>query len=221
MNSTNQDNSDNSGTSGAEIREEREFDRMDGLLDDFEEVLSTSPELFIRSYVQKGGQGWSFLLTPEFYVTAAVAGVLSGATYDGFRAIIAKVVRALHQVPGPSNPSPLEMDEDYDPTFDEVLEDSWKQAVRLAMLRNVEHSIDGAAAVHWALFTIELNQALGSVRLGRERYQRLANASAAAGKNKLSPSMLAADIIDQWLEQNQNKRDLKRNLKQTLWRRRL
>ena len=61
--------------------------------------------------------------------------------------------------------------------------------------------------MHWALFTIELNQSFGSIRLGKERYKRLANASAAEG-HKLTPAKLAAQIIDQWLDTNQ--RDSKR-----------
>ena len=62
--------------------------------------------------------------------------------------------------------------------------------------------MDQAIALHWTLFTLELEHSLGSVRLGTRRIARLIRANAASEK-PLDVSPLAARIIDQWLEQNE------------------
>ena len=65
--------------SDAEAQETSEHDDhltgdVDAILDEIDEVLDENAEEFVRSYVLKGGQGWSGFFTPEFYVGAAAAG---------------------------------------------------------------------------------------------------------------------------------------------------
>jgi ubiquitin-like protein Pup len=178
-------------------------DDVDRILDEIDEPLEEGAEDFVRSYVQKGGQGWSGFFTPEFYVGAAAAGILSGATYDIFKGVIRRITKALLQVPGRSHISPEEYEAMESAGYEaEVIKGAWKTASRLAKQENIQHSIDEATALHWALFTIELERSLGSIHLGAQRYERLLQANAAAGE-PLETSQLAARIIDQWLEQQE------------------
>jgi ubiquitin-like protein Pup len=132
-------------------------DDVDRILDEIDEPLEEGAEDFVRSYVQKGGQGWSGFFTPEFYVGAAAAGILSGATYDIFKGVIRRITKALLQVPGRSHISPEEYEAMETAGYEaEVIKEAWKTASRLAKQENIQHSIDEATALHWALFTIEL-----------------------------------------------------------------
>lgn len=169
-------------------------DDVDSIIDEIDEVLDENAEEFVRSYVLKGGQGWTDFFTPEFYVAAATGGVLGGLAYDEFKAVVLRIVKAVRQARG---------EPDYDPFrevnrhYEESIQNAWKNANRLVKKQGIEHSIDEAVALHWTLFTKELERSAGTVRLGAKRHNRLTRA---ANREDLSPSQLAARIIDQWLE---------------------
>jgi ubiquitin-like protein Pup len=189
----------------AEVRERHEdlSDAVDAILDEIDEVMNKNAEEFVRSYVQKGGQGWSGFFTPEFYVGAASAGIYGGATYDMFKAVIRRITKYLLQIPGRTSVTLEEYETSEIPEYEASrIEEAWKTASRLAEQQDVQHSMDEATALHWKLFTQELEHSLGSVRLGNRRIARLVRANAASEK-PLDVSPLAARIIDQWLEQNE------------------
>jgi ubiquitin-like protein Pup len=175
-------------------RHEKLSEDMDSILDEIDEVLEENAEEFIRSYVRKGGQGWTDFFTPEFYVAAATGGVLGGLAYDEFKAVVLRIIKAVRQARG---------EPDYDPFrevtehYEESIQNAWKSANRLVKKQGIEHSIDEAVALHWTLFTKELERSTGTVRLGAKRHNRLTRA---ANREDLSPSQLAARIIDKWLE---------------------
>jgi ubiquitin-like protein Pup len=181
-------------------RHERLSEAVDAILDEIDEVEEENANEFVRSYVQKGGQGWSGFITPEFYVGAAAAGVLSGATYDMFKEVLRRISKALRQVPGRSTGTSKDYEvEDISAYEATVINEAWQIASRLAEQQDIQHSIDQATALHWAVFTMELEHSLGSIHLGTERYERLVRASAASDE-EMDESELAARIIDQWLE---------------------
>lgn len=185
-------------------RHKKLSDDIDRILDEPDEVvLEENAEEFVRSYVQKGGQGWSGFFTPEFYVGAAAAAIPAGATYDIFKAAIRRVTKALLQVPGRSTLTPEEYEAIHAARYEDmIIEEAWKTASRLTKQEDIQHSIDEATALHWTLLTIELQRSLGSIPLGAKRYERLVRASAAT-EESLDASLLAARIIDQWLEQRE------------------
>jgi ubiquitin-like protein Pup len=185
-------------------RHERLSEDVDSILDEIDEVMEENAEEFVRSYVHKGGQGWSGFFTPEFYVGAAAAGVLSGATYDVFKAVIRRIATALLQVPGRRS---IHTQDEYEDALrsgweDQIIEGAWETARRLVKQQDIQHSIDEATALHWVLFTRELGRSLGSVHLGAKRHERLARIGASF-EDPLNASRLAARIIDQWLEQKE------------------
>jgi ubiquitin-like protein Pup len=182
------------GDGEAAERHEKLSDDVDSILDEIDEVLQENAEEFVRSYVLRGGQGWTDFFTPEFYVAAATGGILGGLAYDEFKALVLRIVKAVRKAR--DEPS-------YDPSgivgehYEESIQNAWKNASRLVKKQGIEHSIDEAVALHWALFTKELEQSAGTVRLGAKRHKRLTRA---ANREDLSTSQLAARIIDQWLK---------------------
>lgn len=172
-------------------------EQVDSILDEINEVMDENAEEFARSYVQRGGQGWSDFFTPEFYVAAATGGVLGGLAYDEFKALVLRIVKAVRDARGEPRDDPFpEVTEHYE----ETIQNAWKNASRLVKKQGIEHSIDEAVALHWTLFTKELERSAGTVRLGANRHNRLVRA---AGREDLSPSQLAARIIDQRLEKQE------------------
>jgi len=192
------DDSKTSQEDGDESAEgyEKLTDDVDSVLDEIDEVLEENAEEFVRSYVRNGGQGWSDFFTPEFYVGAATAGVLGGLAYDEFRASVLRVVKYVRDARGGSGFDPFaqNMDSHY---YEDSIRNAWRSANRLVRKQGIEHSIDEATALHWTLFMRELDRDTGTVRLGRQRHSRLAQM---AIREDLSPSGLAARIIDQWLK---------------------
>jgi ubiquitin-like protein Pup len=181
----------------------RPRNEVDAILDEIDGVTEENAEAFVKSYAQKGGQGWSSFLDPSFYAGAAAAGVVAGATWESFKAMLARITKALRQMPGPPSPSPLIGDETYDANFEYMLKRAWATAVLLMDQRDIGHSIDDATALHWALFFIELQRTLRFVRLRSDHYERITRI-AAATPERLDQSQLIAKIIDQWLHQNPN-----------------
>ncbi len=177
-------------------KHEKLSDDVDSILDEIDEVLEENAEEFVRSWVLKGGQGWSDFFTPEFYVGAATAGVLGGLAYDEFKAAVLRVVKYVREARGGQGYDPFapNIDSEY---YEESIRNAWKSANRLVKKQGIEHSIDEATALHWTLFIKELERNTGTVRLGCRRRNRLARA---AIREDLSPSQLAARIIDQWLK---------------------
>lgn len=174
-------------------RQEKLVEDVDSILDEIDEVLEENAEEFVRSYVRKGGQGWSDFFTPEFYVAAATGGVLGGLAYDEFKAVVLRIVKSVRKARGEPEYDPFpEVAEHYE----ESIQNAWESASRLVKKQGIEHTIDQAVALHWTLFTKELERSAGTVRLGNKRHNRLARA---ASREDLSPSQLAARIIDQWL----------------------
>lgn len=202
MSNSDDHRSDDVGRNHQPERREPLTDDVDGILDEIDEILEENAEEFVRSYVRRGGQGWSGFFTPEFYVGAAAAGILAGASYDIFKTVIHSITKALLQVPGRSTVTPEEYEAAVKAGYETlVIKEAWNTASRLARKKDIQHSIDEATALHWALFTIELERSLGYIHLGARRYEQLARVS--AYDHELSgPSELVMRIVDQWLEQN-------------------
>jgi ubiquitin-like protein Pup len=200
------DQQNNENAEEIEPRERHEYliEDTDAILDEIDEVMEENAEEFVRSYILKGGQGWSGFFTPEFYVGAAAASIYNGATYDIFKAVIRRITKALLQVPGRRS---IHARDEYEAAVrlgyeNSIIEGAWKTASRLAKQQDIQHSIDEATALHWVLFTMELERSLGSVHLGAQRYERLARVDAAS-EEPLEVPRLATRIIDQWLEQKE------------------
>src|SRR3954451_2316389 len=75
---------------------------VDSILNEIDESIEENAEAFIHSYLQKGGQGWSEILDPAFFVGAAAAGVAAAATWDTFKLAMTKVIKAIRQAGGPA-----------------------------------------------------------------------------------------------------------------------
>jgi ubiquitin-like protein Pup len=84
-----------------EERSRRLSDGVDKIVDEIDEIWGGDAEEFVRSYVQKGAQGWSTFVHPSFFVCAATAGIVASATYDAFKNVMATIVHAISKVPGP------------------------------------------------------------------------------------------------------------------------
>ena len=183
----------------AELRSE-----LDALLDEIDEPLEEGTEEFVRKYVQKGGQGWSGLLDPSFFVGAAAASLAAAMVWDTFKTVIGRVVHALQNVPGPVTPDALLPDGSLNPEFEELLHEAWWTAERLLKGKETGpllHSMDEATALHWVIFFTEMQKAQGLVRLRPDHYKHISQA-AAATPERLSPSQLVARIVDRWLREN-------------------
>lgn len=190
------DQEEQEGSDEITERNEKLSEYVDAILDEIDEVLEENAEEFVRTYVKRGGQGWSDFFTPEFYVGAATAGVLGRLAYDEFKAVVLRIVRSVREAREGADHDPLTqiIESEY---YEESIKNAWRNAVRLVKKQGIEHSIDESVALHWTLFIRELERSVGTVRLGRRRHDRLTQA---ANRADLSPSQLAARIIDQWLE---------------------
>jgi len=177
-------------------------DETDIILDEIDQVLDETAEEFVRGFVEKGGQGQSFLLSEAFYISAAAQGVIGNASYEIFRAVIVRVIKALRQVPGPHRQDSLRPDGSPDFELEETLRRVWNLAVELTTADGrVEHTTAEYTALHSALYSLELQKSLHIVRLSPEQYDRVARAGTAVPE-QLSPSQLVAKIVDQWLKKN-------------------
>jgi ubiquitin-like protein Pup len=188
---------DRKGERGEELKEE-----LDALLDEIDDVNEESAEEFVKSYAQKGGQGWSSLVDPSFFIGAAAASLAAGITWDVFKTLTGRVVHALRNVPGPSGPDVLLSDGSYDENFEYALNEAWSTAKNLLKTEKpFQHSLDEATALHWLLFFTEMQRAQRFIRLRPDHYERITRA-AAATPERLQPSQVVARIIDQWLREN-------------------
>ncbi|MFD9597363.1 ubiquitin-like protein Pup [Kitasatospora sp. NPDC059973] len=175
-------------------------DSTDATLDAIDAILEENAEEFVRGFVKRGGQGWSTFLDPSFYVGAAAAGIIAGATWDSFKKVIARVHQALSSAPGPA--LPLADEDDLLATAVEVtLEGAWRTAEDLVKQRNPQHSIDEAAALHWVLYSVELFHELNTIRLGPEQYTQIARI-AAEDPERLTADQLVGRIVEQWIQDN-------------------
>jgi len=178
-------------------------DDVDPVLDQIDDILSENAEEFVRSFVDKGGQGWSSMLDPSFFIGATSAGVAAAMTWDAFKLTMKRVLRTVHQVPGPSDGSLLQRNGELDPDLERMLKDVWGTAKGLSGSQIPQHTVDEAEAFHWVLFFGELMRTEGFVKVRRDHYQQLQEA-AAATPEQLTPSQLVARIVDQWLHENPN-----------------
>jgi ubiquitin-like protein Pup len=75
---------------------------VDGLLDEIDDVLEVNAEEFVRSFVRKGGQGWTgLLLDPGFFQGAVAAGVAAIATWETFKLALTRTLKAFRHLEGP------------------------------------------------------------------------------------------------------------------------
>ena len=176
---------------------------VDAVIDEIDTPLDTDAEAFVRSFVQKGGQGWSSFLDPSFFIGAAAAAVAGGAAWDGFKIAMAKTIHALRHIPGANSDHALKDDGSYNPDFEHMLEGVWETARHLIDEYTPDHTLDEATALHWVLFYNELQNTLPAVRLEPRVHARL-TAVAATTPERLSTSQLVARIIDAWLRENPN-----------------
>ncbi len=177
---------------------------VDDLMAEIDDELTANEEDFVRSFVQKGGQGWSGLLDPSFFVAAASISVAAGMSWDSFLRMMNRLVLAVRQVPGPSNTEALLGDDDrLDPSFVEMLEYAWRRAQGLLTKRPSEHSLDEAEIFHWMLFSHDFIRAQYFIRLRPDQYQAIERA-AESDPGRLNPTELLQRIIDRWIDENPN-----------------
>jgi len=176
----------------------KDQEAVDRALDEIDQVLEENAEAFVRSYVQRGAQGWSAFLTPQFFQGAAMAGIVGGATYDSFKLVIQRVVKASRQFR--RNP-----DEDYglEEGLELALRESWITADRLINGGPVQHSMDEATALHWLLFWIEFQKEQCLVRLRKDHYRRVKRVGASFPES-LTPSQAATRILEEWFQEHPN-----------------
>lgn len=186
-----------------QIDQESFTDDVDAILDEIDEVLDENREEFVRSYVQKGGQGQSFIIGMEVLGQMAAWGIWQGLNYDGFKRLIGIITRRFnseHLEVDPEHfgevaPSPIEGDSYYDPEFAADVRRAYKSAERVAKHLELKHTREEEAAFKSFIFMFEM-QHLGFLRIGSETYKRLARAAEAMD---VSPEHLARRIIDQAL----------------------
>jgi hypothetical protein len=154
---------------------------------------------FVRSFVEAGGQGWSAFIDPEFYVMAAAQGVIAEVTWISFKKAMTRTLRSLRLAPGPT--PDLTPGGSLEPAFERQLSQPWERAQGLTQGQNIDHTMDEASALHWMVFSIELQRELKSVKLRPDHYERISRA-AAATVEQLTPDQLVARIIEQWLRSN-------------------
>ena len=167
-------------------RSEELSDDVNALLDQIDEVQEEKAAEFVHTYVQKGGQGDSFILTAQFLAETAALSVWQGMTYDLFKKVVSRINKAIHSA-GELTREPSE----------DELKKGWEDANNVIdRERELNHSYEEAAAFKAIIFANELQHKLGTVHLGSVRYYRLALAAEAEG---LDSSQLARRIIDEWL----------------------
>ena len=196
MSDTEDDKPPNPGSSGDPDVSAVLNDHADAVLDEIDAILEEGSEPFVRSFVGRGGQGWSAFLDPAFYTTAAAHGVISGASWAAVKAAMTRVLRSLRQV-RPINE--LTPEGNLDPHLEQQLRDSWDRTRELLTGAGIDHSADEATALHWTLFAIELKRELKTIELPAEYHDRIYRA-AAETPEQLTPSQLVTRIVDQWLQ---------------------
>ncbi|MFD8383127.1 ubiquitin-like protein Pup [Streptomyces sp. NPDC059679] len=170
----------------------------DGTLSHIDDILQDNSEDFVRSFVERGGQGWSAFLDPQFYALAAAHGVISGATWAAFKSAMTRVLRSLHMVRAHLD---LTTEGTLDPQLEQQLHIAWNRTRKLIQGESIEHSMDEATAFHWTVFAMELESELKTVKLRDDHYQIIARMTAATPESP-TPSQLIARIIDEWLREN-------------------
>lgn len=184
-------------------RQEKLSDDVDAILDRIDEVQEEAAEEFVRSYVQKGGQGWSTFVDPSFFIGAATASIVASATYDSFKKMIATVLHAINKAPGPVETNVYKPDGSLDYEIEYVLREAWDTASELFEENSARHTIDEATALHWALFIETLLSTEPLVRLDPDQFKRLRRAGAKRPE-KLTPSQLVSFVVHQWFARNPN-----------------
>jgi ubiquitin-like protein Pup len=182
-------------------REEQLAPDVDDILAKIDEVWEENAEEFVRSYVQKGGQGGSFQLTIETFAVMAAQGMAQGLAYDGFKRVIDSVIKRFRRQSGLDIPSPLEDDEYYDPHTAAEVESAYRIAEVIAQSKpDLRHTDIEAAAFQSAVIALEIRSQLGLISIGPMRYKRLARM---ARRREFEPSDLAKQIIDEWLNRHE------------------
>lgn len=177
----------------------------DEILDSVAGVFVSDPDDFVRRYVQKGGQGWSSMLDPAFFVGAVSAGVAASATWAAIKASIAAVINSLIPVSGPSNTGQLlTAGGELDPELERMLRQTYINTRALVDgSRDVEHDLDEAEIFHHVLFFQHLLPRLRLVELSEDHFRRL-NMAAKETPERLSTSQLVARIVERWLREHPN-----------------
>ncbi|MFI0966070.1 ubiquitin-like protein Pup [Streptomyces sp. NPDC021080] len=174
----------------------------DSILDEMDAALQADEEQFVRSFVQKGGQGWSGIVDPSFFVGAVTVSAASGMAWDDFLKMMARILSAMRHVPGPGDPeSFLQEDGTLDLQLQEMLLGDWRMAKSVMGGNPVGHSVDESAAFHWALFTRDFFKSQWFVRLRADQFNVMLRRAASEG---LEPSELAERIIDRWIDGTPN-----------------
>jgi ubiquitin-like protein Pup len=188
-----------------EVRERHEklSDDVDAILDEIDEVLEESAEEFVRSYVIKGGQGWSTFIDPSFFVGAATASIVAAVTYDAFKKMIASVIHAINKVPGPVETRVFANDGSLDPGFEQIVNEAWEVAHEMLGPGAAQHSMDEATALHWTVFFRELMNNAPLVKLEPDQFERVRRAGAARSE-RLTPSQVISLVVSEWLSRNPN-----------------
>jgi ubiquitin-like protein Pup len=173
-------------------------------MDEINDVLDTNAEEFVRAYVQNGGQGWTGFLDPAFFAGAVSAGVVAGATWDGFKLVVKKAIHALRQAPGPSTTSLLIGDDgDLEEGFASMLRAEWEMNEGILAHEPSGHTVDDAIRFHWMLFFGELLRSERLIRLEPAQYRVVAEAADATPEH-LSVAQMVSRIIHQWAQQHPN-----------------
>ncbi|MFD9332956.1 ubiquitin-like protein Pup [Streptomyces sp. NPDC060028] len=175
---------------------------VDDILHEIDDVVSSDEMEFVTSFVQKGGQGWSGLLEPSFFIGVVSVSVTAGMPWVTFKKMMSRLLLAIDQIPGPSNAEALlRGDGTLDENFEEMLHAEWRSAEYLLDEQPPKHSLDEAAALHWVLFYKAFTQEQHLIQIRADQYQEIKRV-AAAGPEYLEPNELLERILSQWINDN-------------------
>ncbi|WP_142154050.1 ubiquitin-like protein Pup [Streptomyces sp. SLBN-31] len=171
-------------------------------MDEIDAVLQADEEQFVRSFVRKGGQGWSGIVDPSFFLGVVSVSAASGMAWDDFLKMMARILFAMRHVPGPGDPeSFLQEDGTLDLQLQEMLLADWRMVKSVMEGNPAGHSVDESAAFHWALFTRDFFASQCFVRLRFDQFDVMLRRGASEG---LEPSELAERIVDHWIDEHLN-----------------
>ncbi|WP_433452521.1 ubiquitin-like protein Pup [Streptomyces sp. CA-142005] len=171
---------------------------LHNVMDEIDAVLQADEEQFVRSFVQKGGQGWSGIVDPSFFMGVVSVSAASGMDFDDFLKMMARILSAMRHVPGPGDPeSFLREDGTLDLHLQEMLLADWGMFRSVMEGNPAGHSVDESAAFHWALFTRDFFASQRFVRLRADQFNAILRRAASEG---LEPSELAEQIVDHWID---------------------
>jgi prokaryotic ubiquitin-like protein Pup len=195
---------------------------VDSLLDELDDVLEVNAEEFVRSYVEKGAQGVTDYLTPEFFEHVVAEAIAAHVVYDAvLKPALLTTIRALRKYlkgyysdnRGPRK-FPLPEGSIWDitnedgsfkyPEDEQLLKDLYDSFSKIPLPPRPQHDQQEADAAHAIIFFKQLMERSHWVELDPEHHRVLQEAGRRKPGAKLTPSQVASDIIGAWIQKNPN-----------------